>query len=365
MKVLALTQYGRLGASSRMRFLQYFPMLGESGIEVYWSPLLKDDYLQRLYAGKSKDFFKIFYYYMARLFLLLKSRSFDFVWIEKEIFPGCPAWAEKLFSLFGISYVVDYDDAVFHNYNNGVGFWQKLLRKKIEVVMQCATLVVCGNDYIKKYALVAGARRVEIIPTVVDLARYPEFSGDSSSPVKGNKKIIIGWMGSPSTTKYINNIIPALRELSNHYSIQLLLIGAKSDEIKLDGDENFQIDFRAWLEADEVSSIKEFDIGVMPLADAPWAHGKCGYKLIQYMACGIPCIASPIGINKKIIDQEMNGYLADSLQEWVSAFRHLIDNPKKRCAFGKAGRRQVEVYYSLQVTAPYLVSLFKPLAKNI
>lgn len=347
-----------------MRFLQYFPTLKESGVEICWSPLLRDDYLMRLYAGKSKNFLQIILYYIARFFVLLGAKKFDFVWIEKELFPGCPAWAERCLSLFGVNYIVDYDDAVFHNYGLGANFWRRLLRKKIAIVMRCAAIVVCGNDYIKRYAVAAGARRIEIIPTVIDLTRYSVRSSYSNPPTTEREPIIIGWIGSPSTTSYLNIITPALCELSKRYAIRLCLMGAKISEIKFSGNELFQVDYRAWSEVDEVSCIKEFDVGVMPLTDTPWAHGKCGYKLIQYMACGVPCIASPIGANKEIIIDNLNGYWADNLQQWVESFSSLIDDTEKKHAFGMAGRQHVEANYSLQVTAPYLISLFKLLVKK-
>jgi glycosyltransferase involved in cell wall biosynthesis len=185
------------------------------------------------------------------------------------------------------------------------------------------------------------------MPTVVDLDRYPV----------GNDRVrhdvfTVGWIGSPSTTRYLNEVQPALSTLSEGGKARLLLVGA--EHISLDG---VPIESRRWTEASEVQDVHDFDVGIMPLTDDPWSRGKCGYKLIQYMACGLPVIASPVGINNQIVEQGVNGFLAQTPDDWLHALTTLRDDVKLRARLGAAGRAKVEAQYTLQVTAPRLLTL--------
>lgn len=201
LRVLALTRYGRKGASSRMRFEQFVPALAELGIDVTLYPLLRNNYLERLYSGQPKVVNQIFGDYICRLKKLLHARRFDLLWIEKELFPDLPGWFEQLLEWFAIRYVVDYDDAIFHNYDLSSNPWRRLLGRKIDGVMRNSALVICGNSYLADRANAAGASRVEIIPTVIDLDRYSVRTKSLSMP------IIIGWVGSAATVKYLDIVI--------------------------------------------------------------------------------------------------------------------------------------------------------------
>jgi glycosyltransferase involved in cell wall biosynthesis len=123
------------------------------------------------------------------------------------------------------------------------------------------------------------------------------------------------------------------------------------------------LEVRAWSEETEIDDLRKFDVGIMPLPDTDWARGKCGFKIIQYMACGIPAVASPIGVNRDIINDTVNGYLAHSEAEWLQALETLHDSPETRSMMGKAGFRKVSEEYSLKSIAPRLIRLIK--AKEI
>jgi glycosyltransferase involved in cell wall biosynthesis len=349
LRVLALTRYGRLGASSRMRIYQYVPLWHRSGIDVQVSPLLSDAYLKRLYAKQVTNWFEILRNYLIRILTLLSARKFDLLWIEKELFPNLPAWFEQALSALNIHYVVDYDDAIFHNYDCSRHPIKRILANKIDTVMRNAALVVCGNAYLADRASSAGARHVEIVPTVIDLERY------RVSQFVSRKPVVIGWVGSPSTAKYLDVVAPALRALSGKFPLQLRVIGA---QLALPG---LDVDCRRWCEETEVSEIQNFDIGIMPLIDSPWERGKCGYKLIQYMACGKPVLASPVGVNREIVIDHSNGYLASTVEEWVYSFEALISNLQKRQEMGIQGRRLVEERYCVQVTSSRLAHMFDDL----
>jgi glycosyltransferase involved in cell wall biosynthesis len=239
---------------------------------------------------------------------------------------------------------VDYDDATFHSYDLHAKSWvKKLLGKKIDQIMKKSALVVAGNTYLASRAIDAGAKRVEILPTVIDLGKY-----DVISSVE-NTSITIGWIGSPSTTRYLQSLTPVFQEVCAN-SNKIVAIGA--NYFQIDGVE---VEVKKWLEEHEVLELQKIDIGVMPLDDTPWSRGKCGFKLIQYMACGKPVIASPIGVNADIVEHGINGFLASDLEEWKHYLRVLIDDKELRTKMGKEGRLKVEREFSLQVTGPRLL----------
>lgn len=349
MNILLLSRYSRMGASSRVRSYQYLPYLRSYGFRVTVAPLLDDEYLETLYTSKRKHFSSILKGYLKRARYLLTSRHYDLLWIEKELFPWLPAWTEILLARIGVPYIVDYDDAVFHNYDlHPNKLVRVLLGRKIDTVMRQSALVIAGNDYLASRARQAGARWVEILPSVVDLERYPSMCYST------NEIFTIGWIGAPVTARYLRLIRSALAEVCQGGRGRLVLVG--SGQVELDA---VATEIRPWSEETEVADIQSFDVGIMPLSDEPWERGKCGYKLIQYMACSKPVVASPVGVNKQIVENGVNGFLASTIDDWVRALSVLRDNPELRKSMGKAGRRKVEAMYSVQVTAPRLVSLLK------
>lgn len=349
MKILLLSRYGHMGASSRVRFYQYLPFLEAEGISVTVANLLENDYLSDLYSGRSRQFGDIIGAYIRRLRQLLKSRRFDVVWVEYEILPWLPAWAETILYHLNIPYVVDYDDAVFHRYNmHPRALVRGLLGHKIDVIMRRAALVTVGNEYLRDYARKAGAQRVEYIPSVIDLKRY------ALSLKSENSVFTIGWIGTPATQNYLHLIHPALIEVCKDGTAQLVLVG--SSLTKLDG---VPTENRLWSEETEVAEIQRFDVGIMPMPDDAWSRGKCGYKLIQYMACAKPVVASPVGVAHRMIQDGENGFLAATTEDWVNAFTGLKEDRRLRERMGRAGRVKVEQCYTIQGTAPFLISVLK------
>lgn len=351
MKVLYLTKYTRKGASSRLRSYQYFPFLERENISITVSPLFNDIYLESLYAGKTNKFAGI-RGYINRFFTLFTVFSYDKLVIEKELFPYLPAIFERLLSFFNISYLVDYDDAIFHNYDRHPNtILRKLLHNKIDVVMRNSDCVIAGNSYLAERAKSAGAINVEIIPTVIDMERYMKFKKVQK---KINDPLIIGWVGSPSTFKYVQELSNVLLKVVEKYKVQIHIVGAK-------GDLGFikNVKYIPWSEETEVATIAAFDIGIMPLQDTPWEKGKCSYKLIQYMGCKVPVIATPVGMNKEVVKQEMNGFLAASDEVWLEAFESYICNRDLRLKHGKAGFETVIANFNVENTSKKLVSILK------
>ena len=347
MKILLLSRYEALGSSSRVRFYEYIPFLETKGINIQVAPFLTDDYIRRLYAGKQLNIFSIVSAYLKRIFLLLRSRTFDLLWVEKEILPWLPAWGEYLIST-RLPYIVDYDDAVFHRYElHRISAIRKVLGKKIDRVMQYSTLVLAGNDYLASRARQAGANWVEILPSAVNVERYPIK--------KTRAGLNIGWIGSPATASFLNLIQPTLEKLVKYSDVRLTLVGANKIEF-LNKD---KIKNLSWSETTEIADLQTFDVGIMPLHDGPFERGKCGYKLIQYMASGLPVVASPIGVNRKIVEHDINGYLASTESEWFDALYKLKTNMEKRQQMGLAGRKKVETDYNIHITSPRLLDFFQ------
>jgi glycosyltransferase involved in cell wall biosynthesis len=259
-----------------------------------------------------------------------------------------------LLTILSIPYVVDYDDAIFHRYDmHPRRLVRVLLRGKVDTVMRRAALVLVGNEYLAERARRAGAKRVEYLPTVVDVERY----GQGLSRAQGH--CTIGWIGSPITAPYLALVRAALAEVCQHGNVRVIIVGAQHVPLA-----EVPVETRAWSEQTEVQDIQSFDVGIMPLPDAPWERGKCGYKLIQYMACSKPAVASPVGVNQHIIADGVDGFLAATPTQWVQTLRTLCEDGHLRERVGKAARRKVAREYSLHVTAPRLVSLLSSAAQG-
>lgn len=357
-RVLLLSKYGRLGASSRIRSLQYLPDLQQSGLQVAVHALLSDEALAARYQRGRYSVVDLLCAYSGRVRALLGRHKFNVIWIEKESLPWWPLWIERLL-LRGVPYVLDYDDADFHNYDLHRWAWvRSVYGRRLDGLMTGATLVVTGNEYLAQRARAAGAPWVEIVPTVIDLLRYP-FDPQQTVRKRVDMPRVV-WIGSPCTVHYIQSIRGALAQLAEKYPFVLRVIGGGAMEIA-----GVQIEVVGWSEATEVQNIRDCDIGIMPLLNTPWEEGKCGYKLIQYMACGLPTVASNVGVNAEIVQDGLTGYLARSSDDWVSALARLLADDGLRRTMGEAGRLRVEEKYCVQQTSPRLASLLSTCTKPI
>lgn len=363
-RILFLTRYGYLGASSRYRFFQYFSFFRNEGFACKVSTLFDDVYLTNRYKFRKMKFSDLLRGLWRRLSALFSIHKYDLIVLEKEFIPFFLPLFERYLGIVGIPYIVDFDDAIFHRYDcNGNIIIRHLLGNKIKAVMRNAQCVVAGNEYLADYARKAGAKEVAIIPTVVDMSRYENYRKN------GKSVFTVGWIGSPTTSPYLKKIAAALAEVCKEGRARVILIG--SGEITIPG---VSFEIRDWSEDREIEYLRECDVGIMPLPDESWERGKCGLKLIQYMALGLPVVASPVGVNVDIVDDGINGYLVADIQEWISALCTLRDDPEKRRSMGQIGREKVKEKYSLQVNAPLFSRLFnnvingdhdRPITENI
>lgn len=346
-----MPRYDRLGASSRLRTFQFIPQLRAAGFDVDVFPLFDDDYVRGLYAG-SIPRIDVLRSYLDRCRQLRLAAAYDIVWFEKEFLPWLPEFVEVGLLAGRPKLVMDCDDAVFHRYDAHASLAvRKWLGPKLARLVARADLVVAGNDYLARHARRHGAQAVEVIPTVVDLDRYPRHGGRAAA---GN--VVVGWIGSPSTAGYLRAVAPACSELQRNHAIEFVAVGANPDQVA--GTPFTAVE---WREESEAAQLAGIDIGIMPLPDAPWERGKCGYKLVQYMASGLPVIASPVGANLSLVRQGLNGYLANDVDEWTAHLGTLAGDPLLRARMGAAGRAMVEEHYCLQVQGPRLAGLMRRL----
>lgn len=300
-----------------------------------------------LYDNKGYSFLSLLSAYFVRFQVLLKVKEFDLVWIEKEALPWLPVWLEK-FLLSRKPFVLDYDDAIFHQYdqhrNPLVRFF---LSRRIDLLMKEAAAVVCGNKYLVNRAILSGANLVKMHPTVIDINRYHVV-------LKTNQTILprIVWIGSPSTIHYLEVIRPVLQLLAKQFDYVLRIIGCSQFQMP-----DVSVELIDWTENSEVQSISDCQVGIMPLIDSDWERGKCGYKLIQYMACGIPVVASGVGVNKEIVRNGENGFLANSSEEWFAALSKLLEDDLLRSQMGAVGRQRVVDEFCSQQTGPRMIEL--------
>lgn len=360
LRVALFTRYARLGASSRLRFLQYLPSLRSQGIEVDVFPLFNDDYLADLYARQRRPAWRVLAAYAGRLAALRRARCHDVLWLEKELFPFLPPLLERAASPGGVPVVVDFDDAVFHNYDlSRHSLVRRLLGRKIDAVMAAAACVSAGNGYLADRARAAGATRVKVIPTVVDVSRYQARGAAVDAAAQ---PVVIGWIGSPATEHYLLALLPVLQTACAGNRARLVLVGASGS--MLGAMVGVPVQVLPWSEGTEAAQIAAFDIGIMPLPDEPWERGKCGYKLIQYMACGLPVVASPVGVNRDIVEPGVTGFLAAGPADWQAALTALMADPSQRQRMGRQGRQRVEQVYSMQVQGAQIARLLRSVARS-
>lgn len=349
MNLLAYTKYADRAASARQRYLLYAGHLRVAGINLETAPLLGNGYLDATFSGRAASKLSLAASYLRRAKDMLRRGEADGVCLQYEFFPYAPGVFEILAAPRRIPLIVDYDDAIFHQYDQHKNpIVRGMLGGKLKPLLRRADLAICGNAYLRNYAA-QYCRRTEIVPTVVDTELY----GPAPVP-RSNGPVTVGWIGSPSTWAFVKPLVPLLTDLAQRLNLTVRVVGAGPQT-----DIPPRFEFLPWSEAEEIRLIQGMDIGIMPLPDEPWARGKCGYKLIQYMACGLPVIASPVGVNADIIDHGSNGFLATAPQDWAGGIAALAEDTTLRRTMGAEGRRKVAQAYSLAVHGPRLAGLLR------
>jgi glycosyltransferase involved in cell wall biosynthesis len=349
-KGIVLAKYGDLAASTRQRFLQFGSELAAEGLEIELLPFFPNDYLKRTFAGNGYPIGDTLRRYASRIGHLRQRPLPGFLWIQFDALPFLPYALESALYPPGSPRIYDFDDAIFHQYEmNPNPAVRALVGKKFEPLLRAGDLAICGNAYLNDYAS-RFCKRSAIVPTVLDTDVYlPAPTRPAGGPVT------IGWIGSPSTWGYVRPILPVLEELIRRFGVRVRVIGAGPQA----GAAAPGFEFLDWSQQDEIAMIQGMDIGIMPLPDEPWARGKCGYKLIQYMACGLPAVASPVGVNREIVEHEVSGFHASNPEQWFGALAQLIESPLTRAEMGVAGRERAVRDYSRQAHGRRLAALIR------
>jgi glycosyltransferase involved in cell wall biosynthesis len=346
-KVLGLALYGSRAASTRYRLAQYVPSLKEEGIALQVVPLLGDEYIKTTFGGKRYGAKALIRDYIVRLACLAKQGRYDLAIVNVELFPLLPGVIES--RLLRVPYIYDFDDAFFLKYRQERFRRLFFLKDKFTPVLSHAAAVLAGNHYLVDYAKQLNPATT-FLPTVVDTDRYVHL------PSERDDIFTVGWIGSPSTSVYLRALALPLAQLGREGPVRFIVVGGRCEAI--DGVEVVNL---PWEEANEVWLINTFDVGVMPLFDHEWARGKCALKLIQYMACGVPVIASPVGANLDVING-LCGLLANDSDAWLAGLRRLRDDRALRRDMGAAGRQNVEQFYSLRTALPVMTNAIKTVA---
>jgi glycosyltransferase involved in cell wall biosynthesis len=331
--------------SQRFRFEQYLDRLRDEGIRLHVSSFLTSAIMPSLHrpGRRPAKVGAVMRGAGRRARDLASARRYDAVLVHREAMPLGPPWVERMLGRLGVPYVFDLDDAIY------LTNWSQANRRvsalkfpaKTAVIARQASLVVAGNADLAAWAR-GHAARVEVIPTTIDTSLYvprPQPSGQRGP-------VCIGWSGSVTTSGYLDALAPILCELQREYGVRLRVIGDESYRTP-----GADIEAIPWRQASELDDLRAIDIGVMPLPDDEWARGKCGLKALQYMALGIPTVMSPVGVNRRIA-QDDAARLAGTPAEWKRTLTELINDAGMRVSLGLRGRDRVQRDYSTDAVAP-------------
>lgn len=350
-------------AGARYRIYKVAPLLRAAGHQVTVLPPMPDWLFRRLYgrlfgkpsgrlSAKLSEYIRDMVYAYVVLPIRRKQVSrwaawADVVIVQRELYrPGDWTLESELRSRVP-HFIWDYDDALYATEVFGAS-------GHVDAVIRIADVVLAGNETLAEYARARGARAI-VVPTSLDVERYVP-SPTRSSP----GKFVIGWVGNPFNLRHFDVILPALRQVCREHPDVVLRIVSDGQRVEFPG---IRFEYRKWSLAREVEDLASFDIGIMPLLDDEYTRGKCGFKLIQYMAIGLPSVSSSVGINTRIIDDGMNGFLARSNEEWIDKLSRLIESAELRITMGLRAREKVLREYSLEANTGRLVAFIEGIAK--
>jgi glycosyltransferase involved in cell wall biosynthesis len=358
LKILFLVPYPLNQApSQRFRFEQYFELLKQHGHSFRIQSFLNSRNGSAFYQHGNwpTKILIIIKGLLKRAAILFHISSYDHIFIHREATPIGPPFFEWMIArVFRAKIIYDFDDAIWmtdRERESGILSFLKW-RSKISAICRWSYKVSCGNNYLAAFSRQFNPSTI-FLPSTIDTV----FLHNPTLYLrhKDNSKIRIGWTGSHSTLKYLKEIEPVMQRLELEYSnLEFIVIADRAPDLDLK-----TLRFTPWSPKTEILDLIQLDIGIMPLPDDPWALGKCGFKLLQYMALEIPSVASSVGVNNQIIQHDQNGFLCTSHQEWYTGLQKLIEDSGLRSRFGKNGRSFVEKYYSVEANASVFLNLFK------
>lgn len=347
MKVIYLAATSSLGPASRYRIYQFRKYFEQEDIELEILPALTDRWLE---AERETGLMRALRRFRAgahglarRLQQIASLDNHDLLIVERELFPKLPGFVEKTLLSSVKHYGVELDDAIY--------LAPGRTAKYPDFVRQSA-FVIAGNQTLAQWAQVHQPN-THVIPTCVPVADY-QAKQDYRLGTVAN----IGWVGLPVNFDYVRAISGAIKKLNETNPCQLQIVSGRCPSFASPSA------FVPWRESSESQTISQFDIGIMPLPQSSFAEGKCGLKILQYMAAGVPVVASAVGVNRSIINHGVNGLLVEDPDSWQPALQRLLEDQGLRESLGRAGRKTVEKEYSTESWGPKLVALYRQLATN-
>ena len=342
MKITYFSKYSNLGPSSRYRVFQFADSLRAAGIDFRISELFDDRYFDILRMPEPLRTLQKIPYTLARFHgrkQVARKNDSDLCVIEQQLFPYLPFAFEQKY--LPPRYLCEFDDAIYLTHP-----------KKLPKIIQRARGVIAGNHTLADYAQKFN-ENVERVPTVLDTDLF------QPRPKKPKDRVIVGWSGLEYNFPYLQLLSPVLEKLVQKFPVDVVILSGSPPR-----GFTFPFRFEKWDPAHEVDQLNEFDIGLMPLRMDEWSRGKCGFKLLQYMSLGIPSVATSIGVNREIVQQGMNAFLAEELRDWENFLRSLISDKNLRRSVGKAARSTVLEHYSTSVWFPKLLSIYRKYAAS-
>ncbi len=352
-RILFLFPYPEGGAASqRFRFEQYYDILQARGFEIEkrafldndtWNILYKPGYTFKKVVGTLKG-------YIRRLGTMFTLDQYDYVFVHREAeFFGPPIFEWIIAKLARKKIIYDFDDAIWlRNTSESNGFVGRFKKYDNAIpVCRMAYKVSCGNEYLRQFAAQYNANAV-FNPTTIDTDNLHNRVKDQQG-----SHFVIGWTGTHSTMRYINELLPVLEKLEQHYTFTFHVIADREPDFKLKS-----LRFTKWNKETEIEDLLQFNVGVMPLVDDKWAKGKCGFKALQYMALGIPALVSPVGVNTRIVDDGLNGFLCTTANDWYKALGKLMADRNLLISMGANTRQKIVDAYSVRSNTENFVRLF-------
>jgi glycosyltransferase involved in cell wall biosynthesis len=357
-RVLALPALPEYAAATRYRILQYVPLLAELGIRTDVRPFLSNRTFAGLYdrARAVRTSLGVLAGAGRRLIDATRLRSYDLVWVQRQTAPIGPPVLEWLAHRRS-ALVLDLDDATYIEPPSEVfGAFATILkgRGKADKIIRWCDHAVCGNPVIAAYIGGKGIPTT-VLPTLVDT---DTFTPRARRPAG---QIVVGWIGTHTTFEYLLTLMPVFRRLAAVHDFRLRLIGSGRADLHVEG---VNVEARPWALDREVADLQSYDVAVYPLATDEWAQGKSGFKAIQYLSCGIPYVASPVGIVAGIGTPGITHLEARTEEEWFNGLSRLLTDAALRDAMGKEGRRYAVEQYSTRQAAATLAGVFRTVAER-
>jgi len=335
----------------RYRLEQWEPLLRQRGVEITYEPFESEELHGLLHkpGNMGRKLALISRRLRDRLSVINTVRRYDVAYVFREAALLGPPIFEWLIKKKRVPMVFDFDDAIFVSYRSPSNGYLSYLKfaAKTSTICRLASHVMVGNPYLAQYASQFNSR-VSIVPTTIDTDKYlPQPQNEAEVPV-------IGWTGSFSTVQHLDTLTGALQKLAQRRRFRLRVIGTPKYDLR-----GVEVEAMPWRSATELEDLQVSDIGVMPLPNDAWSKGKCGLKALQFMALGIPTVCSPVGVNTEIIQDNQNGLIAGTEDEWVEKLDRLLQSVELRRRLGLAGRATVEQRYSAIAQAPRVYEVFQ------